>query len=336
MRTALVLALFVNFIFGDEICENTDGDLFFISNPIGSFMQHLKVDDHEYTVQITTPRGFGEESINLYFKERFKSKDKIEINQQQFLLDLVGKYGFKDVELQRNIGFQKRIKGSPEDPEASCYYYQCDASVANVDCNLTPNTESCKLDYAKNANNITFEDGTKARFYGQCVMHLTSVTINLFDIWLQSALREGLPDITVLENYVTLDWGEAAPMFPEGTYSLYKTSNITTFNSFLGKITYDLSFSNDSKRISTKTLAPQIIFTNLELTMTVELEQNTPKENRIKCVEYARDPQTTEEKCKADENCEFSTLMWDCTWRRTKKVNKTYKIPVKARKTSNS
>ena len=147
MRTALVLALFVHFIFGDEICENTDGDLFFISNPIGSFMQHLKVDDHEYTVQITTPRGFGEESINLYFKEGFKSEDKIEINQQQFFLDLVGKYGFKDVELQRNIGFQKRIKGSPEDPEASCYYYQCDASVANVDCNLTPNTESCKLDY---------------------------------------------------------------------------------------------------------------------------------------------------------------------------------------------
>ena len=111
MRTALVLALFVHFIFGDEICENTDGDLFFISNPIGSFMQHLKVDDHEYTVQIATPRGFGEESINLYFKEGFKSEDKIEINQQQFFLDLVGKYGFKDVELQRNIGFQKESKG---------------------------------------------------------------------------------------------------------------------------------------------------------------------------------------------------------------------------------
>ena len=104
----------------------------------------------------------------------------------------------------------------------------------------------------------------------------------------------------------------------------------------VGKITYDLSLSKESKRISTQTLAPQKIFTNFELTMTVELEQNTPKEKRTKCAHYNYNLQTTEDKCLADENCEYSTVMGECTWRRTKKVNKTYKIPIKAPKTSNS
>ena len=77
--------------------------------------------------------------------------------------------------------------------------------------------------------------------------------------------------------------------------------------------------------------------------MTVELEQNTPTEYRRKCVEYTRDPQTIEDKCTADENCEYRKLFGECTMKRTKKVNKTYKVPmfpgqrisVKARKTSN-
>ena len=64
----------------------------------------------------------------------------------------------------------------------------------------------------------------EGRFYDQCLMQLTPVTGNLFDIWLQSALREGLPDISVLENYVILDWGEASSLFPDGMY-LYVISN---------------------------------------------------------------------------------------------------------------
>ena len=77
--------------------------------------------------------------------------------------------------------------------------------------------------------------------------------------------------------------------------------------------------------------------------MTVELEQNTPKENLRKCLAYNRDSQTTEDRCTEDENCEYSTLIEECRMRMTKKVNKTYRvpmfpgqrIPVKARKTSN-
>ena len=230
MRTALVLTLVANFIFGDEICENTDGDLFFISNPdvvvnisnprsspIGSLEQHLKVDDHQYTVQIREQpnSAWGE----LYYKEGFKSEDKIELNQT-LLQDLVRRYGFKDFSLTRNFGFQERSKGSPAGPEVSCYYYQCDASVANEDCNLKANTPACKLSFglARTPTNFKPVDETKARFFGQCIMQLTPVTGNLFDIWLQSALTEGLPDVTVLENYVILDWGEAASMFPEGMY----------------------------------------------------------------------------------------------------------------------
>ena len=228
MRTALVLTLVANFIFGDEICENTDGDLFFISNPdvvvnisnprsspIGSLEQHLKVDDHQYTVQIREQpnSAWGE----LYYKEGFKREDKIEINQTLFH-DLVRRYGFKDFYLDFSLGFQKRSKGSPVDPAASCYYYRCDASVANVDCNLKLNTPSCKLSFARTrtTNDFIPADGIKGRFYDQCLMLLTPVTGNLFDIWVQSALREGLPDISVLENYVILDWGEASSLFPDG------------------------------------------------------------------------------------------------------------------------
>ena len=136
------------------------------------------------------------------------------------LQDLVRRYGFKDFSLTRNFGFQERSKGSPAGPEVSCYYYQCDASVANEDCNLKPNTPACKLSFglARTPTNFKPVDETKARFFGQCIMQLTPVTGNLFDIWLQSALTEGLPDVTVLENYVILDWGEAASMFPEGMY----------------------------------------------------------------------------------------------------------------------
>ena len=236
MRTMFVLALVANFILGDEICENTDGDLFYLSNPdvmvtvsnprnspIGSLEQHLKVDDHEYTVQITTETGPPSAWGELYYKEGFKREDKIEINQTLFH-DLVRRYGFKDFYLDFSLGFQKRSKGSPVDPAASCYYYQCDASVANVDCNLKLNTPSCKLSSARTTNNFIPADGIKGRFYDQCLMQLTPVTGNLFDIWLQSALREGLPDISVLENYVILDWGEASSLFPDGMY-LYVISN---------------------------------------------------------------------------------------------------------------
>ena len=160
MRTAFVLALVVNFLFGDEICENTDGDLFRILNPNGSYMQHLKLDDHKYTMAVVIGSIYKEEFksedkteinqtllldlVGIGSKEDFHSEDKIEINEK-LLLDLVRNYGFKDADLIRKIGFQKRIKGTPEDPEASCYFYECDASVANVDCNLKPNTPSCKF-----------------------------------------------------------------------------------------------------------------------------------------------------------------------------------------------
>ena len=132
MRTALVLALVTSFIFGDEICENTDGDLFFISNPdvvvnisnprsspFGNLEQHLKVDDHQYTVQIREPPSAWKRG-ELYYKEGFNSEDKIEINQT-LLQDLVRRYGFKDFSLTRNFGFQERSKGYPAGPEVSCY-----------------------------------------------------------------------------------------------------------------------------------------------------------------------------------------------------------------------
>ena len=242
MRTALVLALATNFIFGDEICENTDGDLFYIpkpstkvnvpnprSSPIGSLEQHLKVDDHEYTVQIAITRGYGERRATyLYSKEGLKSEDKIEIINQKLLQDLVRRYGFKDLDLSMSLGYQNRTQNNPANPSDICYHYQCDASVTCV--NLTPNTPSCKLSsgLTNTPNDFISEDGIKARTYGQCLMQLKTMKINFFDIWLQSAQTEGLPKVTVLENYVTLDWGEAASIFPEGTYALYKTSIIPT------------------------------------------------------------------------------------------------------------
>ena len=77
--------------------------------------------------------------------------------------------------------------------------------------------------------------------------------------------------------------------------------------------------------------------------MTVELDQTIPTEDRRKCLDYNRDQQTMEDKCTADENCIYSTIVEDCTWSMTKKVNKTYKIPmfpgqripVKSHETSN-
>ena len=227
MRSAFVLALFANFIFGDEICENTDGDLFYIpkpstkvnvpnprSSPIGSLEKSLKVDDHEYTVQIAIPRGYGERRATyLYSKEGFNSEDKIEIINQTLLQDLVRRYGFKDLDLSMSLGYQNRTQNNPVNPSDFCYHYQCDASVTCV--NLTPNTPSCKLSPSFFSNFIPV-DGIKGILYGKCVMQLTPLTGNIFDIWLQSALSKGLPDITVLENYFTLDWGEAASMFPEG------------------------------------------------------------------------------------------------------------------------
>jgi len=370
MRAAFVLALVLNFTFGDEICENTDGDLFYIPNPsqtvyvpnprsspIGSLEKRLKVDNHEYTVQIAIPRGYGEKrATSLYSKEGFKSEDKIEIMNQTLLSDLVRRYGFKDLDLMMSLGYQNRTQNYPSNPIKSskiypdfCYHYQCDTSVTrNGPCdNLTPNTPSCKLVPSFFSTFIPV-DGIKGIHYGKCVMQLTPVTGNIFNIWLKSALSQGLPDVTVLENYVILDWGEAASLFPEG------------------KITYDLSLSNEertiSKRISTQTLAPQIIFTNLDLSsvgssllevtqdlgwkfsfnMTVELDQTIPTEDKRKCVEYTRDQQTTEEKCTADENCEYNKTFGECSMKMTKKVNKTYKvpmfpgqrIPIKARKTS--
>ena len=135
---------------------------------------------------------------------------------QTLLPVLVRRYGFKYLDLSMSLGYQNRTQNNPANPSDFCYHYQCDASVTCVD--LTPNTPSCKLSSALTRTPNTFipVDGIKGRFYGQCVMQLTPVTGNPFDIWLKSALSKGLPDITVLENYVILDWGEAASMFPEG------------------------------------------------------------------------------------------------------------------------
>ena len=129
-----------------------------------------------------------------------------------------GSYGFKDLDLAIEFGYQERSKKSPDNNAVSCYHYECSAEVKTENCNLTLNTPSCYLAYARTSTPDDFIsiNGTKARFYGQCQMPMTPLTGNMFNIWLGSAFSNGLPDVTILEDSVKLDWGEAASKFPEG------------------------------------------------------------------------------------------------------------------------
>lgn len=230
MRTILILALVANFIFCDEICENADGDLFWIRNPVtyynvpnprsspvGNWEQRLEVDDHKYTVQVSVPYKSGEIKNILYYKEGFKSEDKIELTQT-VLLEIIGKYGFKDLDFRTSFGYQERTKKSPYNPTVSCYHYECDATVTNVNCNLTRDTRSCIATTASTSTPSYFipVDGIKSIFYGQCQMEMSPVTGNIFNSWIGSAFSKGLPDIMVFEDSAILDWGEAAYKFPEG------------------------------------------------------------------------------------------------------------------------
>ena len=233
-KILLILAYYVwpTFISCDEFCENRDGDLFWINNPvinytvtdpevspIGTFKQNLLVDDHNYTLQIRAPpKGLGKDDFRIYYKEGFKSGDEVNIDEK-LMLELIKKYGFRDLDLLRILGYQARTKKSPENPFASCYHYECDASVTNADCSLTANTPSCdhRTAIANNPSYWASNDGKNIYFFGQCAMKLTPVTGNIFDIWLGSAFRNGLPIITVLEDAVKLDWKTDATKFPEGT-----------------------------------------------------------------------------------------------------------------------
>ena len=62
--------------------------------------------------------------------------------------------------------------------------------------------------------------------------------------------------------------------------------------------------------------------------MTIELEKNVPKDAARQCGDYNREPQTLQEKCTSDENCEYTVHVdSECRRRLTKKVNQTYKVP---------
>lgn len=227
-KTSLILAL-ITFATFDEVCENGDGDLFYIVRPyvnyvvsdpkssmLGSYVDHLKVDDHEYTLQISTPYKNGQEKIFLFYKKGYRNRDKIELNETR-MLNLSREYGFKDLDFKREFGYQGRKNPDPVNPDRSCYHYECNATVNTENCNL--NTSSCTLTSARTLQPDKFigeKDGIRSRFYGQCQMSMTSVTGNIFNIWLGSAFSNGLPIITVLVNSVKLDWGEAASKFPEG------------------------------------------------------------------------------------------------------------------------
>ena len=73
MRTVFVLALVANFIFSDELCENTDGDLFYLSatqagrvvkTPPSTSGQYVTpvgeaANTNELIVRIKRPIGLG-------------------------------------------------------------------------------------------------------------------------------------------------------------------------------------------------------------------------------------------------------------------------------------
>ena len=226
-KISLVIAL-CTFASCDEVCENEAGDLFWIDNPVinyhitaesptGHFNQRLLVDDHNYTLQIKVPPSNSE--YRTYYKEGFKSNDKIEVDQKK-MLQLIGLYGFKDFDLFRTFGYQPRYKlhVTSSNENETCYYYKCDKAVNNVNCNLTSSTPSCVLKWGitKYPNNFKPDNGLNWVFLGQCQIKMTTVRGNIFHIWLGLAFRQKRPIITVLKNAVELDWKMNATEFPKG------------------------------------------------------------------------------------------------------------------------
>ena len=229
IKISLILAL-STFVSCDEFCENGDGDFFWINNPVinytitdpevspmGTFKQKLWVDNHNYSLQLRVPAtGRGEDEFRIYYKEGIQSGEELEIEPTK-MLNLVKKYGYKEFNFQRVLGYQRRTKRSPDNPDVSCFHYRCASTVTNKNCNLTANTPSCEVITLVNPSNFTPADGRNIFFFDQCAMKLTPVTGNIFHIWINSAFSKGLPTITVLAKSVKLDWGEAASKFPEGT-----------------------------------------------------------------------------------------------------------------------
>ena len=243
-KVSLILAL-SSLMNCDKFCENEEGDLIWIKyahvdykidNPKGSLVDddslvdHLEVDDHEYTYQITPPYLTNDTKGDfiLFYKNGYKNGDKIKFDKT-ILLNLIENSGFKDIKFLRRFGYQYRTKPPPVnrlglDSKALCYHYECQASVINENCNPTLNTPESKCtltDKVEKDPDIGYLDGIPSKFAGQCIVSLDPVAGNIFSIWLGSAWNKNkkikLPTIEVLANTVNFNWGEAATKFPEGT-----------------------------------------------------------------------------------------------------------------------
>ena len=233
-KISVILAI-SSFSSCDKICENEYGDLFWIDNPVvkyavtdpehsprGKFSQTLEVDDHDYTLLIRNDLlsvDYHTENKNAraYYKEGFKSTDQIEFSKE-IMEQLSRLYGYKDFFLTRTFGYQKRKAKIIKQTNTTCYHYRCNATVNNINCNMTPNTQLCKREVASrpNPSNWHSANGKNIFFRGQCVIQMPKVKGNMFNMWLGSAFREGLPIIKVLKSSVQLDWKINATTFPEG------------------------------------------------------------------------------------------------------------------------
>ena len=233
-KISIILAI-STFASCDKICENEDGDLFWIDNPVvnytvtdpenspmGKFIQKLEVDDHNYTLLIrndllSVKYNTTNKNARAYYKVNFKSTDEIEFSKE-IMEQLSRLYGYKDFDLQRTLGYQKRKVKIINLKNTTCYHYRCNATVNNVNCNLTPNTTGCAKHDPISANPSYFvpANGENVYFLGQCVMQLANVRGNMFNIWLGTAFRKDLPIIKVLESSVKLDWKINANTFPKG------------------------------------------------------------------------------------------------------------------------
>ena len=115
----------------------------------------------------------------LYYKEGFKNEaeDKIDIDWNMTTVsDLIGEYGFRDLDFARTLGYQERTMNNEK---RSCYFYECDES-ANINENCSPKLakyqtdtkryENCTLNsgMTKNPDNFTGKfDKIDAKFHGQ-------------------------------------------------------------------------------------------------------------------------------------------------------------------------
>ena len=97
---------------------------------------------------------------------------------------------------------------------------------------MTTNTPSCEegIPISRDPNNFIPADGRNVFFLNQCQIKMPPVSGNIFHIWISSAFRKGLPKITVQEDSVKLDWGEAASKFPKDIkYNKNLTRSSMTF-----------------------------------------------------------------------------------------------------------